>query len=108
MRFSSDENLESARNGSNTRDQFFADGLTDELNHALAHIRELAARLDVDGVIEGSIRRFGDRLRILVQLDDAADGCTVWSQTYDRKLTSSFEAQQEIASAIRDDLAGRI
>ena len=111
------------------RDQFFADGLTDELIHALAHIpeldvvsrtfafqlrgcrmgiRELAARPNVDGVIEGSIRRFGDRLRILVQLDDAADGCTVWSQTYDRKLTSSFEAQQEIASAIRDDLAGRI
>jgi TolB-like protein len=81
-----------------TRDQFFADGLTDELNHVLAGIRELdvvsrtsasqfngrqidvrelAARLDVDAVIEGSIRRFGDHLRILVQLDDGADGRTV-------------------------------
>ena len=111
------------------RDRHFADGLTDELNHALARdcdldlvsrtsafqfkgrridVRELAARLDVDAVIEGSIRRFGDRLRILVQLDDGADGRTVWSQTYDRILADSFDTQQEIASAIREDLATRI
>lgn len=111
------------------RDHFFADGLTDELNHALAGIRELdvvsrtsafqfkgrqidvrelAARLDVDAVIEGSVRRFGDHLRILVQLDDGADGRTVWSQTYDRKRISSFGAQQEIASAISEDLAPQI
>lgn len=112
-----------------TRDQLFADGLTDELNHALAgmrelavvlqtsafqfkgrhiDIRELAARLDVDAVIEGSIRRFGDRLQILVQLDDGTDGRTAWSKTYDLKGANAFAAQQEIVSAISEDFAARI
>jgi len=111
--------------GVSRRDDFFCEGVRDELNHAVACLpglevvsrtsvlqfegrpidaRELATRLDVNAVIEGSISRSADRLRILVQLNGGSSGRTVWSQAYDRKLTPDFGLRSEIARAIAADL----
>ena len=86
-------------------DEFFSDGLTDELTHAFTRVpglevvartsafqfkgqmidvRDIGRRLNVDALIEGSVRRSQNRLRILVQLDDTLKGQTLWSQSYDR------------------------
>ncbi len=107
------------------RDEFFSDGLTDELSHAFASIpgleivartsafqfkgqpmdvREIGRRLNVDAVIEGSVRRAGNQLRILAQLDDAFSGNTVWSASYDRKLSQLFAVQREISTTITREL----
>jgi len=107
------------------RDEFFSDGLTDELSHAFANIkgleivartsafqfkgqpmdvREIGRKLNVDAVIEGSVRRAGNRLRILAQLDDASSGNTVWSASYDRKLSQLFAVQREISTTITREL----
>jgi TolB-like protein/Tfp pilus assembly protein PilF len=107
------------------QDEFFSDGLTDELSHAftrvrglevvartsafqfkgqLTDIREVGRRLNVQAVVEGSVRRTGNRVRILVQLDDAVNGHTVWSETYDRKLSNLFEVQREISTTITGEV----
>jgi serine/threonine-protein kinase len=57
-------------------------------------------KLDVATVLEGSVRRSGSRLRITVQLVNAADGYQLWSERYDREVTDVFEVQDEIAGAI--------
>lgn len=109
------------------RDEFFADGLTDELSHAFTHlhglevvartsafqfkgrpidVREVGRRLNVQAVVEGSVRRSGDRLRILAQLDDAVNGHSVWSESYDRRLSDLFDVQREIAGTITSELSG--
>jgi adenylate cyclase len=101
--------------------EYFADGLTEELIIALARlegvrvtartsafsfkgkdvdVREIGGRLGVDHVVEGSVRRAGDRLRISAQLVSVRDGYTVWSETYDRHLENVFEVQDEISRAI--------
>jgi serine/threonine-protein kinase len=111
--------------GGSKRDEDFCDGLTDELSHALARIpgievvarasafqfkdrpvdvHDLARRYSVHALVEGSVRRSAGRLRILAQIDDAASGRTVWSQTYNRKLTGAFRLQEEIALAIAGQL----
>jgi TolB-like protein/Tfp pilus assembly protein PilF len=109
--------MSSARN-----QEYFADGLTEELLNALAGIdslrvaartssfafkgknlpiREVAAQLAVNYVVEGSVRREGDQLRITAQLIKAADGYHVWSETYrDRQLSDVFAIQEEISRAI--------
>jgi len=101
--------------------EYFGDGLAEELINALTRvgglrvaartsafcfkedrrdIREIGETLDVDSVLEGSVRRSGDRLRITVQLVDTADGYHLWSQRYDRQMADIFEIQDEITEAI--------
>ncbi len=102
-------------------DEYFADGITDEILNALSQLdglrvaartscftfkgrredlRAVGEKLDVATVIEGSVRRAGARLRIMVQLVNAADGYQLWSERYDREMTDVFELQDEIANAI--------
>ena len=105
--------------------EFFSDGMTEEILNVLAKNRALrvAGRtssfafkgknedmrvigrdLGVDYLIEGSIRKGADAVRITTQLVKADDGFHVWSETYDRKLTDIFVVQDEIARAISDAL----
>jgi TolB-like protein len=63
-------------------------------------VRQIGARLGVAWVLEGSIRRDGDRVRISAQLVNAVDGCHAWSERFDRHLTQVFEIQDEIALSI--------
>jgi serine/threonine-protein kinase len=102
-------------------DEFFADGITEEIINALAQIqglrvaartscfafkgknedlRTVADRLGVGTVLEGSVRKAGARLRVTAQLINAADGCHLWSERYDRELVDVFAIQDEIAGAI--------
>ena len=106
-------------------DEYFADGITDEILNALSHLdgmrvaartscfafkgrredlRAVGEKLNVSTVLEGSVRRAGNRLRITVQLVNAADGYQLWSERYDREMTDVFEVQDEIASAIVNKL----
>ena len=103
----------------------FADGMTEEIINALAQIKKLhvaartssfsfkgklvdlrviGERLKVRTVLEGSVRRAGNHLRITVQLVNAADGYHLWSEKYDRELKDIFAVQEEIARSI----AGRL
>lgn len=113
-------------NMSNDPDQeYFSDGISEELLNALAKIRELrvAARtssfafkgknqditeigeqLKVGTVLEGSVRKAGQRVRITAQLINVADGYHLWSETYDRELVDIFAVQDEISAAIVDAL----
>ncbi len=105
--------------------EYFCDGLAEELLNALAKIKELnvAARtssfsfknkniniseigsvLKVRTILEGSVRRSGNRLRITAQLINAADGYHLWSERYDRELEDIFEVQDEITLAVTDAL----
>lgn len=115
---------------SQERDQeYFADGLTEELLNVLAQlpglrvasrtsafsfkgqavaIDSIARALRVAHVLEGSVRKEGDRLRITAQLINAADGYHLWSDTYDRDVGSVFAVQDEIAHAIVDALELRL
>ena len=97
---------------------YFADGLTEELINELANIpgmkvsgrtssfyfknrnedlREIGRTLGVSQVLEGSVRRAGDKLRITVQLISTADGFHLWSQTYDRRMDDIFAIQDDVA-----------
>jgi serine/threonine protein kinase/Tfp pilus assembly protein PilF len=101
--------------------QYFTDGLAEELTNALsrlhglqvasrtsafrfretgADIREIGRQLNVEAVVEGSVRRAGKRLRITAQLVNVADGYQLWSERYDREITDIFEIQDEITAAI--------
>jgi TolB-like protein/Tfp pilus assembly protein PilF len=113
-------------NMSNDPEQdYFSDGISEELLNGLAKIRELrvAARtssfafkgknqditnigeqLNVETVLEGSVRKSGQRLRITAQLINVDDGYHIWSETYDRDLTDIFAIQDEISAAIVDAL----
>jgi serine/threonine protein kinase/tetratricopeptide (TPR) repeat protein len=116
-------------NLSGSDDEYFADGITEEIMNALAHLeglrvasrnscfafkgkredpRSIAEKLDVTTVLEGSVRRSGERLRITAQLVNAADGYQLWSERYDRNLTDVFEVQDEIANAIATKLRGTL
>ena len=67
-------------------------------------LRTIGDKLHVTTVLEGSVRRAGDRVRITVQLSDVANGFQLWSERYDRELKDIFDVQDEIAKAI----AGRL
>jgi hypothetical protein len=69
--------------------------------------RKLRARLAKYYRIEGSVRRSGDRVRILVQIDDTGSERTAWSQTYGRKVGGAFRVQEEIARNIVERLTSR-
>jgi TolB-like protein/lipoprotein NlpI len=109
-------------NMSPDRDQeYFSDGISEELLNLLAQITdlrvaartssfsfkgqsvdvpEIAKRLNVAYVLEGSVRKAGNQVRVTAQLIKAADGFHVWSQTYDRKLDDIFAIQDEIAADV--------
>lgn len=101
--------------------EYFCDGLAEELLNALAKIEELkvAARtsafsfkgknanvsdigraLNVNTILEGSVRKSGNRLRIAVQLVNSSDGYHLWSERYDREMRDIFDVQDEITLAI--------
>lgn len=109
----------------NKEDEYFADGLTDTLLHKLAQIeqlrviarnstfqfkgqnrdiREIGKILDVDIVLEGSVQRAGNQVRIIAQLIRASDGAHLWSQSFDDSMDNIFELQDNIAAAIADQL----
>jgi TolB-like protein/Tfp pilus assembly protein PilF len=104
---------------------YFSDGLAEELINILAQSRRLrvvartssfsftsenldiaavARKLKVTHVLEGSVRKSGDQLRITVQLVDATTSSHLWSQAYDRKLDDIFKVQSEIAASVADAL----
>ena len=101
--------------------EYLSDGITDELINALAKVdglrvasrtsvfalkgkaqdvRAIGALLEASEILEGSVRRAGDNLRITVQLTSADDGRLMWSERYDRKLHDVFAIQDEIARTI--------
>jgi len=101
--------------------EYFSDGITEELLNALARVkglrvtsrtsafafkgknqdvREIGALLNVDTVLEGSVRKAGKMVRITAQLINTEDGYHVWSETYDRELQDIFRLQDEISRAI--------
>jgi serine/threonine protein kinase/tetratricopeptide (TPR) repeat protein len=105
--------------------EYFCDGLAAELLNALAKIkalrvvartsafffkgkntdvREIGQKLNVGAVLEGSVRKVGNRLRITAQLVDVADGYYLWSERYDRDMEDIFDLQDEISMAIVDAL----
>src|SRR5207253_5139000 len=63
-------------------------------------LRTIGYRLGVRTLLEGSVRRAGDRLRVTAQLTNAADGYQLWSERYDRGMDDNFAVQDEIARAI--------
>lgn len=108
---------------SGENDGYFADGLTEEVLNSLARVPqlrvtartssfffkdknlpvpEIASRLGVAHVVEGSVRRDGNRLRIAAQLIRASDGTHLWSQTYEPVSDDVFDVQQEIAEKIAE------
>ena len=105
--------------------EYFCDGLAEELLNALAKINDLkvAARtsafsfkgkninvneigrtLGVNTILEGSVRKSGNRLRITIQLVNTADGYHLWSERYDRAMSDIFDVQDEITLAVVDAL----
>ena len=108
------------------RDQeYFCDGMTEEIIDALAKIdgfrvvartssfafkgkqqdiREIGKKLNVAAVLEGSVRKDGNLLRVTAQLNSVADGYHLWSQTYERELKDVFTVQDEIAKSIVNTL----
>jgi serine/threonine-protein kinase len=104
---------------------YFSDGLSEELIAVLAKIpslkiigrsssflfkgksddsRMIGEKLGVANLLEGSVRKQGDRVRIVAELINAADGRTLWSETYDRELKDVFAVQSEIAVAVTEQL----
>ena len=109
--------------------EFFADGISEELLNVLVKVddigvasrtssfaykgRELGAaviaeELNVNHILEGSVRKAGNRVRITAQLIDAVNDRHLWSETYDRELTDIFAIQDEIANAIVAALRGTL
>jgi len=105
--------------------EYFSDGLSEELIAVLAKIPELKVigrsssfffkgkssdsaaigqKLGVANLIEGSVRKQGDRVRIVAELISAADGHSLWSETYDRDLKDVFAVQAEIAKAVAEQM----
>ncbi len=69
-----------------------------------AELPEIAQRLNVEHVLEGSVRREGNRVRITAELINARDGFTIWSETFDREMQGIFAVQDEITRSIMDTL----
>jgi TolB-like protein len=113
-------------NMSDDRDnEYFSDGMTEEILNALTKVRDLrvasrtssfafkgkvqdvlqiAHELRVDSVVEGSVRKAGNRVRVTAQLISAADGYHLWSETYDREIQDVFRVQDEISRSIVEAL----
>jgi TolB-like protein len=106
-------------------DEYFSDGLSEELIAALAQIsglkvigrsssfrfkdrkeepKTIGEQLGVSTLLEGTVRKQGDRVRIVAELINAADGIALWTQTFDRELKDIFAVQEEIASKVASSL----
>jgi serine/threonine protein kinase/Tfp pilus assembly protein PilF len=109
--------------------EYFSDGLAEEIINALTQlpglrvtartssfsfrgkevdVRKIGAELNVENILEGSVRRAGNRIRVTAQLVSAADGYHLWSERYDRDMTDVFAIQDEISQAIADKLRVRL
>jgi serine/threonine-protein kinase len=109
--------------------EYFSDGMTDEIINAIAKVpglhvasrsscfafkgkqvdtREVGDKLGVGSVLEGSVRKVGNKLRITAQLVDVDNGYQLWSETYNRQLEDVFAIQEEIARAIVEALKLRL
>jgi TolB-like protein/Flp pilus assembly protein TadD len=107
------------------KDEYFSDGLSEELIAALAQIsglkvigrsssfrfkdrkeepRTIGEKLGVSTLLDGTVRKQGDRVRIVAALVNTADGIQLWTQTFDRQLKDIFAVQEEIARAVADSL----
>jgi TolB-like protein len=71
-------------------------------------IREIARRLGVDAILEGSVRLAGNRVRITAQLASAANGYQIWSQIYDREITNILDVQRDLAQAIAQEIRAEL
>jgi TolB-like protein/Tfp pilus assembly protein PilF len=110
---------------SDKEQEYFSDGLSEELINHLAHIkglrvlartssfafkgksedlRTIGEKLSVGCVLEGSVRKAGNRLRITAQLVDCADGYHLWSETFDRDLDDVFQIQSDISRSVANAL----
>ena len=109
--------------------EYFSDGLAEDIIDALTQVpglrvmartsafafrgkqvdvREIGARLNVEHILEGSVRRAGSRLRVTAQLVKASDGYHLWSQRFDREMTDVFAIQDEISQTIVEKLLVRL
>lgn len=107
--------------GGGDSDRYFSDGITDELTSALGKVpglrvasrtsvfalrgkgmdaQEIAKTLRVSNILEGTVRRSGDRLRVTAQLTNASDGLALWSDTYERRMQDVFAVQDDISGSI--------
>jgi serine/threonine-protein kinase len=107
------------------KDEYFSDGLSEELIAALAQIsglkvigrsssfrfkdrkeepKTIGEKLGVSTLLDGTVRKQGDRVRIVAELVNAADGIQLWTRTFDRELKDIFAVQEEIARAVADSL----
>jgi serine/threonine protein kinase len=109
---------------SEAKDQeYLCDGITEEVLNTLAHVdglrvagrtssfslkgkntKEVGEKLNVGNVLEGSLQRHGNRVRVTAELIDARNGFRVWTETYDRELNGAFALQDEIARSVADAL----
>ena len=110
---------------SDEENEYFSDGITEEIINALvkvdglhvsartsvfayknknADIREIGKELNVSTILEGSVRRFGDRVRVTAQLIKTEDGFHIWSEVYDREMRDIFAVQDEISLNIAEKL----
>ena len=111
------------------KDEYFSDGLSEELIAALAQIKGLKVigrsssfrfkerkeesktigeKLGVGTLLEGTVRKQGERVRIVAELINAADGIELWTRTFDRELKDIFAVQEEIAAAVASSLKVRL
>ena len=107
------------------KDEYFSDGLSEELIAALAQIsglkvigrsssfrfkdrkeepKTIGEKLGVSTLLDGTVRKQGDRVRIVAELVNAADGIQLWTRTFDRELKDIFAVQEEIARAVAESL----
>jgi TolB-like protein len=114
---------------SDKEQEYFSDGIAEEILNALAQVeglhvtgrtssfsfkdkkedlRSIGQKLGVGAVVEGSVRKSGNRVRVSAQVVKVADGFHLWSQTYDRELTDIFAVQGEIARSVVDALKVRL
>lgn len=110
-------------------DEYFCDGLAEELISALSRVDDLkvvartsafsfnvknidiaqvGAMLNVNNVVEGSVRKFGDRMRINVQLINTSDGYNIWSDKYDTEMRDIFDVQDEITRSVVRELTAKL
>ena len=115
--------------GGNQSDEYFSDGMTDELANALGklpglkvasrtsayafkgtntNVEEIGKKLNVQTVLEGTVRRDGRRLKVSAQLTNVGDGLSLWSDTYDAEAEDVFTVQDEIARKIAEALKVRL
>jgi TolB-like protein/Tfp pilus assembly protein PilF len=118
-----------ANDGGNADELYFSDGLSEDLITTLSHFadlkvisrgssfkfrdskddsRTIAAKLGVAHILEGSVRRVGDAVRISASLVHAADGSTLWSERYDRPYRDLFALQDEISNAVAGALKAKL